>query len=94
MTEKRKRESLFLSENFDFAYKRRTLNSVVDILKTCEKLCDMQDSSVSCVQSLIPSVLDLAIGPQRISVFFLLDEELSLPFSLDNGVVFKKDHHK
>ena len=84
----RKRVKIDLPDNFDFRYKRRTLNSVVDVLKTSEDI----STESHAIHDIIPSVIDLAVGLQRISVFYLLNEELDIPFSLDNGVVNKTRH--
>lgn len=88
---KRKRVSLQLPMDFDFRYKRRTLNSAVDVGRTAELITEkgLVESNVQ-PHELIPTVVDLAVSSQRISVFYLLGEELDVPFSLDNGVVLQQ----
>lgn len=88
---KRKHISLSLPMDFDFRYKRRTLNSAVDVGRTAEHLVELGvvDPMIE-TNELIPAVVDLAVSSQRVSVFYLLGEELDVPFSLDNGVVLQQ----
>ena len=79
--------------SFDFVYKRRRMNSVLDVLATAYKAI----STLPPTQGSLEAAVEQAVGRftvPRISVFTLLmGPNVGLPpfgFSLDNGVVLQE----